>query len=129
MTWETRVRVAAGAARGIAYLHEDCHPRIIHRDIKSSNILLDNSFEALVADFGLAKIAQELDLNTHVSTRVMGTFGCVCMHYLLERSLCENQLLTEELTDINCQILLGTWLLNMQQVESCLKKQMFIRMG
>jgi len=82
-----------------------------------------------VADFGLAKIAQELDLNTHVSTRVMGTFGCVCMHYLLERSLCENQLLTEELTDINCQILLGTWLLNMQQVESCLKKQMFIRMG
>jgi serine/threonine protein kinase len=53
MTWETRVRVAAGAARGIAYLHEDCHPRIIHRDIKSSNILLDNSFEALVTSYEL----------------------------------------------------------------------------
>ncbi|KAG1342764.1 putative Proline-rich receptor-like protein kinase PERK8 [Cocos nucifera] len=55
MDWATRVKVAAGAARGIAYLHEDCHPRIIHRDIKSSNILLDNNFEAQVSDFGLAR--------------------------------------------------------------------------
>ncbi|KFK33243.1 hypothetical protein AALP_AA6G349100 [Arabis alpina] len=89
MTWATRVKVAAGAARGIAYLHEDCHPRIIHRDIKSSNILIDNSFEALVADFGLAKIAQELDLNTHVSTRVMGTFGYMAPEYATSGKLSE----------------------------------------
>lgn len=73
MKWDTRVKVAIGASHGIAYLHEDCHPRIIHRDIKSSNILLDNNFEARVSDFGLAKLA--LDANTHITTRVMGTFG------------------------------------------------------
>jgi serine/threonine protein kinase len=49
MDWATRLRVALGSARGLAYLHEDCHPRIIHRDIKASNILLDNNFEAQVS--------------------------------------------------------------------------------
>ncbi|KAL7001296.1 Proline-rich receptor-like protein kinase perk8 [Sarracenia purpurea var. burkii] len=73
MDWTRRVKIAVGAARGIAYLHEDCHPRVIHRDIKSANILLDNNFDARVSDFGLAKLA--LDANTHITTRVMGTFG------------------------------------------------------
>ncbi|KAI4381163.1 hypothetical protein MLD38_007267 [Melastoma candidum] len=75
MDWSTRLRIATGSAKGLAYLHEDCHPKIIHRDIKAANILIDNNFEAMVADFGLAKLSS--DNYTHVSTRIMGTFGCV----------------------------------------------------
>ncbi|XP_030443293.2 proline-rich receptor-like protein kinase PERK1 [Syzygium oleosum] len=77
--WTTRLRIALGSAKGLAYLHEDCHPRIIHRDIKAANILLDFNFEAKVADFGLAKFSS--DLHTHISTRVMGTFGYLAPEY------------------------------------------------
>ncbi|XP_068641395.1 proline-rich receptor-like protein kinase PERK13 [Aristolochia californica] len=79
MEWSKRMKIAIGSAKGLAYLHEDCHPRIIHRDIKSANILLDNYFEAQVADFGLAKLTN--DTCTHVSTRVMGTFGYMAPEY------------------------------------------------
>ncbi|KAK4260001.1 hypothetical protein QN277_003177 [Acacia crassicarpa] len=87
MAWPDRMRIAVGSAKGLAYLHEDCHPRIIHRDIKSANVLLDDSFEAKVADFGLAKLTTEN--NTHVSTRVMGTFGYLAPEYASSGKLTE----------------------------------------
>lgn len=79
LDWAKRVKIAIGSAKGLAYLHEDCHPKIIHRDIKSANILLDNDFEAQVADFGLARLNDTSQ--THVSTRVMGTFGYLAPEY------------------------------------------------
>ncbi|KAF3328705.1 proline-rich receptor-like protein kinase PERK1 [Carex littledalei] len=79
MDWPTRLKVALGSAKGLAYLHEECKPRIIHRDVKAANILLDHSFEAKVADFGLARSIN--DENTHVSTRVMGTIGYLSPEY------------------------------------------------
>ncbi|CAI0422649.1 unnamed protein product [Linum tenue] len=76
LDWDTRMKIALDAARGLAYLHEDSQPSVIHRDFKASNILLENNFHAKVADFGLAKQAPEGRVN-YLSTRVMGTFGLV----------------------------------------------------
>ena len=80
MDWGTRIRIALGAARGLLYLHEQCTPKIIHRDVKAANILLDESFEAVVGDFGLAKLLDRRD--SHVTTAVRGTIGHIAPEYL-----------------------------------------------
>ncbi|XP_077210601.1 protein kinase superfamily protein isoform X3 [Tasmannia lanceolata] len=82
LDWSARMKIALGSARGLAYLHEDSSPRVIHRDFKSSNILLEHDFTPKVSDFGLARTALEGG-NEHISTRVMGTFGYVAPEYAM----------------------------------------------
>ncbi|THU49111.1 hypothetical protein C4D60_Mb06t06100 [Musa balbisiana] len=82
LDWSARLKIALGAARALAYLHEDSSPRVIHRDFKSSNILLDHDYTPKVSDFGLARAALD-EQNLHISTRVMGTFGYVAPEYAM----------------------------------------------
>ncbi|GLJ11583.1 hypothetical protein SUGI_0172030 [Cryptomeria japonica] len=80
LDWPTRKHIALGAARGLEYLHEHCNPKIIHRDVKAANVLLDEDFEAVVGDFGLAKLVDAR--KTHVTTQVRGTMGHIAPEYL-----------------------------------------------
>ncbi|KAF5752813.1 LRR receptor-like serine/threonine-protein kinase [Tripterygium wilfordii] len=80
LDWNRRMCIAHGTARGLLYLHEQCNPKIIHRDVKAANILLDENFEAVVGDFGLAKLLERRE--SHVTTAVRGTVGHIAPEYL-----------------------------------------------
>ena len=83
LDWKRRLRIALGSARGLAYLHELADPPIIHRDIKSTNILLDENLTAKVADFGLSKLVADSEKG-HISTQVKGTLvsiSCTAAYY------------------------------------------------
>nr|AFK47437.1 unknown [Medicago truncatula] len=79
LTWDARIKILLGTAKALAYLHEAIEPKVVHRDIKSSNILIDDDFNAKISDFGLAKLLGAG--KSHITTRVMGTFGYVAPEY------------------------------------------------
>ncbi|KAH6796950.1 hypothetical protein C2S52_021504 [Perilla frutescens var. hirtella] len=87
LTWKQRFDIIYGTARGLAYLHEQYHVTIIHRDVKPSNILLDNDFGAKIADFGLARLLPENQ--SHVSTKFAGTLGYTAPEYAIHGHLSE----------------------------------------
>ncbi|KAJ4762236.1 Kinase superfamily protein [Rhynchospora pubera] len=86
LDWNTRMKIAAGAAKGLEYLHDKANPPVIYRDFKSSNILLDETFHPKLSDFGLAKLGPVGD-KSHVSTRVMGTYGYCAPEYAMTGQL------------------------------------------
>ncbi|CAN1794436.1 Serine/threonine-protein kinase PBS1 [Linum perenne] len=86
LDWNTRMKIAAGAARGLEYLHDKATPPVIYRDFKSSNILLHEGFHPRLSDFGLAKLGPTGD-KSHVSTRVMGTYGYCAPEYAMTGQL------------------------------------------
>lgn len=80
LDWKTRMKIALGAAKGLAFLHNEAQPPVIYRDLKTSNILLDHDYKPKLSDFGLAKFGPSDDMS-HVSTRVMGTHGYCAPEY------------------------------------------------
>ncbi|KAL1224855.1 Somatic embryogenesis receptor kinase 4 [Cardamine amara subsp. amara] len=87
LDWPKRKHIALGSARGLAYLHDHCQQKIMHRDVKAANILLDEEYEAVVGDFGLAKLMNYND--SHVTTAVRGTMGHIAPEYLSTRKSSE----------------------------------------
>ncbi|BAT93310.1 hypothetical protein LR48_Vigan05g017600 [Vigna angularis] len=81
LDWATRYKICIGIARGLAYLHEESRLKVVHRDIKTTNVLLDKDLNPKISDFGLAKLDEEE--NTHISTRIAGTYGYMAPEYAM----------------------------------------------
>ncbi|BBH01628.1 Cysteine-rich receptor-like protein kinase 3 [Prunus dulcis] len=81
LDWPTRHKICVGIARGLAYLHEESRLKVVHRDIKATNVLLDKNLTPKISDFGLAKLDEED--NTHISTRIAGTYGYMAPEYAM----------------------------------------------
>ncbi|KAJ1441591.1 Serine/threonine-protein kinase, active site [Sesbania bispinosa] len=81
LDWPTRYKICIGIARGLAHLHEESRLKVVHRDIKATNVLLDEDLNPKISDFGLAKLDEED--NTHISTRIAGTYGYMAPEYAM----------------------------------------------
>ncbi|KAF8411900.1 hypothetical protein HHK36_004458 [Tetracentron sinense] len=115
LDWKRRLRVALGSARGLTYLHELANPPIIHRDVKTSNILLDESLTAKVADFGLSKLVTNGEKG-HVSTQVKGTLGYLDPEYYM----------TQQLTDKSDVYSFGVVMLELVTAKQPIEKNKYI---
>lgn len=111
LDWLTRCNIVLGIAKGLAYLHEESRIKIVHRDIKSTNVLLDKDFNAKISDFGLAKLYD--DRNSHITTRIAGTrlvnphYQPLYIAYILHKYKSTKTLFWFEFLGV-------TWLQNMQ---------------
>ncbi|KAK8464042.1 hypothetical protein PHAVU_011G108301, partial [Phaseolus vulgaris] len=81
LNWSTRQKICVGIARGLAYIHGESRLKIVHRDIKATNVLLDKDLNPKISDFGLDKLDEEG--NTHITTRVAGTYGYMAPEYAM----------------------------------------------
>ncbi|KAJ8500431.1 hypothetical protein OPV22_010983 [Ensete ventricosum] len=115
LDWRRRLQIALGSARGLAYLHELADPPIIHRDVKSSNIVLDEKLNAKVADFGLSKLVSDNEKG-HISTQVKGTLGYLDPEYYL----------TQQLTDKSDVYSFGVVMLELITAKQPLEKGKYI---
>ncbi|XP_028802797.1 receptor-like cytosolic serine/threonine-protein kinase RBK1 isoform X2 [Neltuma alba] len=119
LEWKTRFKVAIGVAQGLQYLHHDCQRRIIHRDIKASNILLNENYEAEISDFGLAKWLPE-KWTHHVVFPIEGTFGYLAPEYFMHG-------IVDEKTDVFAfGVLLLELITGRRAVDSCSKQSLVL---